>query len=67
MQQHTLEFSQTLIPSFNIKVSNGETGNSLSTFELSMLCGSMVHPASTFSVDTEGHALSIEWVQEYPM
>jgi hypothetical protein len=67
MQQHTLEFSQTLIPSFNINVSNGETGKPLSTFELSMLCGSMVHPASTFSVDIEGNSLSIEWVQEYPI
>jgi hypothetical protein len=67
MQQHALEFSQTLIPSFNIKAPSGEATNSLSAFELSMLCGCMVHPASTFSVDIEGNSLSIEWVQEYPI
>jgi hypothetical protein len=65
MQEHVLEFSQTLNPSFSFKVSDGMRTNLLSAFELSLICGSMVHPASTFSVDTEGTSLRIEWVQEY--
>ena len=39
MQLHALEFSQTLIPSFSVDVSDGKHSNQLSDFELSMMCG----------------------------
>ena len=67
MQKHVLEFSQTLIPSFSVEVSDGKRQNSLSDFELSMMCGAMVHQASSFTVDHEGTSLCIEWVQNYPI
>jgi hypothetical protein len=67
MQQHTLELSKTLDPSFNIGEPMRENEQDLSTFELSMLCGTMVHPMASFSINTERTALSIEWVQEYPI
>jgi hypothetical protein len=67
MQQHALEFSQSLIPSFSVEVSDGKHSNPLSDFELSMLCGVMVHPASSFTIDNEGTSLSIEWAQDYPI
>jgi hypothetical protein len=67
MQQHILEFSQTLIPSFSVEVSNRKRSNSLSDFELSMMCGVMVHPASSFTIDDDGTSLRIEWVQDHPI
>ncbi len=67
MQPHVLEFSQTLIPSFRVKVSDGKRSNSLSDFEMSMMCGAMVHQASSFTIDDEGTSLCIEWVQAYPI
>ena len=67
MQLHALEFSQTLIPSFSVDVSDGKHSNQLSDFELSMMCGVMVHPSSSFTIDNEGTSLSIEWVQDYPI
>ena len=67
MQQHILELSQTLIPSFSIEVSDAKSSNSLSVFELSMMCGAMVHPASSFTADDDGKSLSVEWIQDYPI
>ena len=67
MQEHTLELSQTLIPNFHVDVSKPENGPELTAFELSMLCGMMVHPKAAFSIDSDGKALSMEWVQEYPI
>ncbi len=67
MQQYALEFSQTLIPSFRVEVSDGKLSNQLSDFELSMMCGIMVHPSSSFSIDNDGTSLSIEWAQDYPI
>ena len=66
MQQHSLEFSQTLNPDFNVGGLDQGDPHKISAFELSMLCGSMVHPMSTFSINSDGTALSMEWVQEYP-
>lgn len=67
MEQHTLELSQTLNPNFRIERPSPPASRNLTSFELSMLCGAMVHPASSFSMSDEGDALSIEWVQEYPV
>jgi hypothetical protein len=67
MQQHVLEFSQTLVPTFSVEVSVGNKSNPLSDFELSMMCGAMVHPASSFTIDEDGTSLSIEWTQDYPI
>lgn len=67
MQQHSLELSQTLNPDFNVgRVDHGDT-QEMTAFELSVLCGSMVHPMSTFSIDSDGTALSMEWVQKFPV
>ena len=67
MQKHTLELSQSIDPNFC--VGSGESGNpnEITPFELSLLCGAMVHPTLSFSVNNEGTALSIEWEQEFPI
>jgi hypothetical protein len=67
MQQYSLELSQSLDPSFGFGGQGQSNNNKISIFELSLLCGIMVHPASTFSTDDEGTALSIEWEQKYPV
>ena len=67
MQEHTLELSQTLIPDFHVDVSKPENGPELTAFELSMLCGMMVHPMAKFRLDSDGKALSMEWAQEFPL
>jgi hypothetical protein len=67
MQQYTLELSQSLDPKFSFGNPEQVRQNEISTFELSMLCGAMVHPSLTFSTNVEGTALSIEWEQEYPI
>lgn len=67
MQQHTLELSQTLIPGFCAGKINQQSGGEMTAFELSMMCGSMVHRMSTFSISSDGSALSMEWVQKYPI
>ena len=65
MQQHVLEFSQTLIPSFSVEFSYGKRSNSLSAFELSMMCGAMVHPASSFAIGDEGVNAGVK-VRQWP-
>ncbi len=65
MQQHTLELSQTLNPDFSVGNLKHGDEHAITTFELSMLCGSMMHPMSTFSINLDGTALSMEWTQEY--
>lgn len=67
MGQHSLEFSVGLIPSFAVEVSKNGHSSPFSDFELSMMCGVMVHPASSFSIDDAGESLSIEWAQDYPI
>ncbi len=67
MQEHTLELSQTLIPNFHVDVSKPENGPELTAFELSMLCGMMVHPMAKFRLEPDGASLSMEWAQEFPM
>jgi hypothetical protein len=62
---HLLEISNSCSPCFSIARSESDKSNELSTFELSLLCGVMVHPASTFSVETETSSVSIEWQQDY--
>jgi|TARA_B100000315_G_C14462667_1_gene534466 hypothetical protein len=66
-QQYTLELSETLNPALNLGgKSQGDTGG-ISMFELAMVCGSMAHPMLQFSTNSEGTALSIEWLQKYPL
>ena len=67
MQKHMFELSQTLNPDFSVGGLGQGNGLEMTIFELSMLCGSMVHPMATFSINSDGTALSIEWVQEYPI
>jgi len=67
MKQHTLELSQSLIPDFGVGTQESLGRSELSVFELSMLCGSMVHPMSTFSISSDGTSFSTEWVQKYPI
>jgi|GEM_PF-6076361 len=67
MRQHLLELSRTMIPTFAVEVSRGANSSLLSNFELSMMCGAMVHPTSSFSVDDAGEAVSIEWTQDFPI
>jgi len=65
--EHTLELSKTLNPDFNLgNLGHKDTGG-ISLFELAMVCGSMAHPMSQFSTNSDGTALSIKWVQEYPL
>ena len=66
MQGHSLELSQSLIPHFRVAGQSLENSPERNGFELSMLCGVMAHPVASFSIDTEGTALSIMWAQEYP-
>lgn len=66
MQQHSLELSQTLNPDFSVGRLDRVDRHEMTAFELSLLCGSMVHPMSTFSINFDGTALSMEWMQEYP-
>ena len=66
MQQHSLELAQTLSPDFGVGGQEQRHRHQLTAFQLSMLCGMMVHPNSTFSINLEGTALSMEWVQKYP-
>ena len=67
MGQYLFEFSKSLIPSFAVEVSKDVHSRPFSDFELSMMCGVMVHPASSFSIDDAGESLSIEWAQDYPI
>jgi hypothetical protein len=67
MRQHLLELSRTMLPNFSVEVSRGENSSLLSDFELSMMCGAMVHPTASFSIDDDGEALSIEWTQDFPI
>jgi hypothetical protein len=67
MEHHILELSSTLNPSFIIEQPSRQQGHLITPFELSMLCGAMAHPSLTFSVSDEGDALSIEWVQKFPI
>ena len=66
MQQHSLELSQTLIPDFCVGEPDRGDRQELTAFEFSMVCGSMVHSMYTFSINSDGTALSMEWIQEYP-
>jgi len=67
MEQYKFEISQSLNPSFTLgEVKLGEE-HKITSFELSILCGSMAHPQASVSTDVKGVALSIEWVQNYIM
>jgi hypothetical protein len=67
MQQHKFEISQSLNPSFNLGDVELYEEHEITGFELSVLCGLMVHPEASFSTDVKGMALSIEWIQDYIM
>ena len=66
-RQHTLELSETINPAFNLGGPSQGDSDEISMFELAMVCGSMVHPMLQFSTNSEGTALSIEWLQKYPL
>ena len=67
MEHYTLELSQSLNPNFRVERPSMPESRKLSSFELAMLCGAMVHPALSFSMSDEGDALSFEWLQEHPV
>ena len=63
---HILQFSGIeSVPFMALKP--GEKREDISSFELALLTGILVHANATFSTDTETLALSIEWLQEFPI
>ena len=63
---HILQFSGIdSVPFMALK--SGETPNAISSFELALMSGIQVHANATISTDTETLALSIEWLQEFPI
>jgi hypothetical protein len=67
MQQYKFEISQSLNPNFNLGDVELHEEHEITGFELSVLCGLMVHSEASFSTDVKGMALSIEWIQDYIM
>jgi len=63
---HILQFSGIESVPFMV-LKSGETPDAISSFELALLTGIQVHANATFSTDTESLALSIEWLQEFPI
>lgn len=62
---HFLEISKSSSPGFTTVRPCANTKDPLTTFELLLLAGVMVHPASTFSIEMATSSVSIEWYQEY--
>ena len=63
---HILQFSGIdSVPFMALK--SGETPNAISSFELALMSGIQVHANAKISTDTERLALSIEWLQEFPI
>jgi hypothetical protein len=67
MNHHVLELSQSLSPTFEPERIMRVNDDEISPFELSLLCGILNFPISSFSIDGKEAALSIEWVQMYPI
>ena len=63
--QHFFEISKSNSPAFTTTRSGTSADDQMSEFEVSLLMGAMVHPASTFSVELSTSSVTIEWFQEY--
>lgn len=67
MEQHTLELSKSLSPTFDLANLGHQNDSSISMLELSMLSGTTVHLMLTISVGSEGTSVRMEWLQKYPV
>jgi hypothetical protein len=67
MEMHTLELSNAFNSSSELKNHKHEDDSNVSMLELALLCGAMVHSKSTFSINSDGTSLKVEWSQQYSL
>jgi hypothetical protein len=65
MDHHVFEVSELLGTQSKCEDVHRRFGQEATPLELAILCGSMAHSMSSFTISDDGDCLRLEWVQRY--